>query len=85
MPVGSALKFCRLAEGVVSLYPRFSGSSEWDIAAGHAIIREAGCRIVDLETEREPTYNKKSLSNHFFISHARHIKYDEIVLPDDLS
>jgi 3'(2'), 5'-bisphosphate nucleotidase len=39
---GSALKFCRVAEGAADLYPRLSPTSEWDIAAGHAIVAAAG-------------------------------------------
>jgi 3'(2'), 5'-bisphosphate nucleotidase len=39
---GSALKFCKVAEGEADLYPRFGQTSEWDIAAGHAIIVAAG-------------------------------------------
>ena len=39
---GSSLKFCRIAEGVADVYPRFSPTSEWDIAAGHAIVTAAG-------------------------------------------
>ncbi len=39
---GSSLKFCRIAEGAADVYPRFSPTSEWDIAAGHAIVTAAG-------------------------------------------
>jgi len=39
---GSALKLCRIAEGAADVYPRLSPTSEWDIAAGHAIITAAG-------------------------------------------
>jgi 3'(2'), 5'-bisphosphate nucleotidase len=39
---GSALKFCRIAEGTADVYPRLSPTSEWDIAAGHAIVTAAG-------------------------------------------
>jgi 3'(2'), 5'-bisphosphate nucleotidase len=39
---GSSLKFCRLAEGAVDIYPRLSDISEWDIAAGHALVTAAG-------------------------------------------
>ena len=39
---GSALKFCRIAEGAADVYPRLSPTSEWDIAAGHAIVAAAG-------------------------------------------
>jgi 3'(2'), 5'-bisphosphate nucleotidase len=39
---GSALKFCWLAEGSADIYPRLAPTSEWDIAAGHAILAAAG-------------------------------------------
>jgi 3'(2'), 5'-bisphosphate nucleotidase len=39
---GSSVKFCHLAEGDADIYPRFSPTSEWDIAAGCAILAAAG-------------------------------------------
>lgn len=39
---GSALKFCRLAEGSVDVYPRLAPTCEWDVAAGHAVVVAAG-------------------------------------------
>jgi 3'(2'), 5'-bisphosphate nucleotidase len=39
---GSALKFCRLAEGEADVYPRLAPTSEWDVAAGHAVLVAAG-------------------------------------------
>jgi 3'(2'), 5'-bisphosphate nucleotidase len=39
---GSAVKFCRLAEGNADLYPRLAQTSEWDVAAGHAVLLAAG-------------------------------------------
>ena len=39
---GSALKFCRIAEGAADLYPRLGPTHDWDIAAGHAIVVAAG-------------------------------------------
>ena len=42
MSCGSSLKFCRLAEGAIDVYPRLSEISEWDIAAGHALVTAAG-------------------------------------------
>jgi 3'(2'), 5'-bisphosphate nucleotidase len=39
---GSALKFCRLAEGAIDIYPRLAPTSEWDVAAGHALVVAAG-------------------------------------------
>lgn len=42
MKIGSSIKFCRVAEGKADVYPRLSPVSEWDIAAGHAILMAAG-------------------------------------------
>jgi 3'(2'), 5'-bisphosphate nucleotidase len=39
---GSALKFCRIAEGAADIYPRLAPTCEWDVAAGHAIVAAAG-------------------------------------------
>ncbi len=38
----SSLKFCQLASGLADVYPRFAPTSEWDTAAGDAILRAAG-------------------------------------------
>jgi 3'(2'), 5'-bisphosphate nucleotidase len=45
--LGSAVKFGRVAEGTVDIYPRLSPTSEWDVAAGHAVVTAAGGRITD--------------------------------------
>lgn len=45
MACGSALKFCRIAEGSADLYPRLSPTCDWDTAAGHAIVVAAGGRV----------------------------------------
>ena len=39
---GSSVKFCRIAEGGADVYPRLAPTSEWDIAAGHAVLAAAG-------------------------------------------
>jgi 3'(2'), 5'-bisphosphate nucleotidase len=39
---GSAVKFCRVAEGLVDVYPRLAQTREWDVAAGHAIVVAGG-------------------------------------------
>ncbi len=44
--VGSSLKFCMIAEGAADVYPRFGPTMEWDIAAGDAILRAAGGRVL---------------------------------------
>ena len=42
---GSSVKFCRLAEGSADLYPRLAPTRDWDIAAGHAILKAAGGHV----------------------------------------
>lgn len=46
---GSSLKFCRIAEGRADFYPRLGSISEWDIAAGHAILRAAGGEVTEMD------------------------------------
>jgi 3'(2'), 5'-bisphosphate nucleotidase len=45
----SSIKFCRVAEGAADLYPRFGNVSEWDAAAGHAVLKAAGGDIILLD------------------------------------
>lgn len=46
---GSSLKFCRVAEGKADFYPRLGSICEWDIAAGHAIVKAAGGEVTELD------------------------------------
>lgn len=64
---GSALKFLLIAEGKGDIYFRFSPTMEWDTAASHIIIKEAGGNILNIETGKELRYNKESLINPGFI------------------
>lgn len=64
---GSALKFCKLAEGLYDLYPRFGRTMEWDTAAGQIIAEEAGCKVIDITTGTRLTYGKPGLENHGFL------------------
>ena len=45
--LGSAVKLAKVAEGTVDIYPRLAPTSEWDIAAGHAIVTAAGGKVTD--------------------------------------
>ena len=47
--VGSSLKFCLVARGEAQLYPRFTPTSEWDTAAGQAVLEAAGGAVYVLE------------------------------------
>ncbi|MBI3516531.1 MAG: 3'(2'),5'-bisphosphate nucleotidase CysQ [Proteobacteria bacterium] len=46
---GSALKFGLVAEGSADLYVRFGPTSEWDTAAGHAVLEAAGGSVRQLD------------------------------------
>lgn len=48
LTVGSSLKLCLIASGRADLYVRFGQTSEWDTAAGDAVLRAAGGTIHDL-------------------------------------
>ena len=67
--LGSALKFCEIAQGNYDYYPRFGPCSEWDTAAGVCILQNAGGSVVD-ENGKALQYNTKSdlLSPVFFAS-----------------
>jgi 3'(2'), 5'-bisphosphate nucleotidase len=48
--LGSAVKFCRVAEGGADIYPRLAPTREWDVAAGHAVVTAAGGKVTDAES-----------------------------------
>src|SRR5699024_4759982 len=49
LAIGSSLKFCMVAEGTADVYLRLKPTSEWDTAAGHAVLEAAGGLLTDLE------------------------------------
>ncbi len=69
-PVGSSLKLCILAEGAADLYPRLGPTSEWDIAAAHAVLAAAGGEVWAADGT-DLTYNaKESVLNPEFFAAA---------------
>jgi 3'(2'), 5'-bisphosphate nucleotidase len=75
--VGSSLKFCLIAEGKADLYPRFGPTSEWDTAAGQAVLEAAGGHVTRMDGHRLRYNCRESVINGDFVafSHAS-------VLPD---
>lgn len=67
---GSALKFFDLSDGTADIYARFGPTMEWDIAAGHAILKQLGGEIFQVETKQPLSYNKESLFNPPFIAYT---------------
>jgi 3'(2'), 5'-bisphosphate nucleotidase len=67
--VGSSLKFCIVAEGKADIYPRLSPTSEWDTAAGHAVLLAAGGRVDGLDG-KPLQYGKTAFLNRGFCATA---------------
>ncbi len=63
---GSSLKFCRLAEGIADLYPRFGRTMEWDTAAPQAVLEAAGGTVRTLDGS-ELGYGKPGWENPHFV------------------
>ena len=65
--IGSSLKFCIVAEGKADIYPRAAPTSEWDTAAGHAVLLAAG-GLVDGPDGQALRYGKPAFLNRAFVA-----------------
>jgi 3'(2'), 5'-bisphosphate nucleotidase len=66
--IGSAVKFCRIAEGAADLYPRFGPTMEWDTAAPQAVLEAAGGTVRLIEDGGGPLlYGKPGWENPAFV------------------
>ena len=65
--VGSSLKFCIVAEGKADIYPRAAPTSEWDTAAGHAVLLAAG-GLVEGPDGEPLSYGKRAFLNRAFVA-----------------
>ncbi|WP_107037367.1 3'(2'),5'-bisphosphate nucleotidase CysQ family protein [Brumimicrobium mesophilum] len=72
--MGSALKFFELVNGNADVYPRFAPTMEWDIAAGQAIYEALGGEVLEVETGKPLSYNKKDLRNPYFVASKESMK-----------
>ncbi len=67
-PLGSSLKFIRIAAGEADVYLRLGATSEWDTAAGQCVLEQAGGAVLDLNGN-PLTYNARdSLINPEFVA-----------------
>jgi 3'(2'), 5'-bisphosphate nucleotidase len=66
--IGSSLKFCRLAEGQAEIYVRFGPTSEWDTAAGQALLEAAGGHVTRLDGHRLRYNCRESVLNGDFLA-----------------
>ncbi len=68
LSIGSSLKSCLVAEGKADIYPRLGPTSEWDTAAAHCIVEQAGGFLTDTNMQTIPYNTKESLLNPpFFV------------------
>ncbi|MEM8491217.1 MAG: inositol monophosphatase family protein [Pseudomonadota bacterium] len=67
---GSAVKFCELAKGAGDWYPRFSPCSEWDVAAGDALVTAAGGAVYTLDGSRLRYNARNTLESPHFLAVA---------------
>lgn len=67
LPMGSSLKFCRVAEGAADIYPRLGLTSEWDTAAAQAVVEQAGGSVVKLDGKPLSYNTKAEILNPFFL------------------
>ena len=65
--IGSSLKFCLIAAGEADLYPRYGPTMEWDTAAGDAVLRAAGGRVMAEDGKPFP-YGKAGYRNEPFFA-----------------
>jgi len=66
--IGSSLKFCLVAEGKADLYPRFGPTSEWDTAAGQALLEAAGGHVTRLDGHRLRYNCRETVINGDFLA-----------------
>jgi 3'(2'), 5'-bisphosphate nucleotidase len=66
--MGSSLKICLVAEGLADVYPRLGLTSEWDTAAAHCVLLEAGGDIVNMSNQSLLYNTKESLLNPNFFA-----------------
>jgi 3'(2'), 5'-bisphosphate nucleotidase len=69
--IGSALKFCRVAEGLADVYPRFGRTMEWDTAAAQALVEAAGGKVMVMATGEKLRYGKPDWENTSFVCTGR--------------
>jgi len=82
--MGSSLKLCLVAEGAAHLYPRFGQTMEWDIAAAHCVVTEAGGTVTDL-SGKALKYNKPDLTNPSFFVCGKPTYPWKIILDDKIT
>ncbi len=81
--IGSAIKFCRIAEGAADIYACYGPTSEWDTAAGQALVEAAGGRMFSL-AQQPFRYNQRSslLNGGFYVLGDATYDWPTLLPPD---
>ena len=82
---GSSLKLCSLADNEADIYPRFGPTSEWDIAAAHAVLSSFNGSVVKISDNEELDYSKETsiLNPHFIAFRNNAIKTELLPILGD--
>jgi 3'(2'), 5'-bisphosphate nucleotidase len=78
--IGASLKYARLIESVIDVYPRYVGTSEWDTAAGQVLIEATGGAIIDLKSNAPLLYGKRKRRNGSFIAFRDPYKLADFII-----
>ena len=70
----SSLKFCVIAAGEYDGYVAEPRACEWDIAAGHAILKHSGGSVTDFQN-KDILYGKKDFKNPSLILKSKNLAY----------
>lgn len=65
--IGGSLNLCAVAEGAADLTPRIGQTAEWETAAAHCVVNEAGGRIANLSGQPLRYNTKASVLNPYFL------------------
>jgi 3'(2'), 5'-bisphosphate nucleotidase len=80
--IGSALKYGLLAAGEVDVFPRLVGSSEWDTAAGQAVLEAAGGHVLNWHKGEALQYGKPRRRNPRLLALRAPYRREEFQLKD---
>ncbi len=77
--LNSSLKFTMIARGEADVYARFGPINEWDVAAGHCILEEAGGKVLDFDGNSLQYNAKEKLLCSPFLAVANRMYIDILI------
>ncbi|MGM0625306.1 MAG: 3'(2'),5'-bisphosphate nucleotidase CysQ family protein [Bacteroidota bacterium] len=74
---GSSVKFCRVAEGSADIHLRAGSLNEWDTAAGDAVLRASGGKVLSGPGAESLKYNSESLKINSLYAIGRNLLHHQ--------